>query len=186
MKSTLFLGLLFATKLAGQAPSVRIPRIEAEITVDGLLDEPVWRQAARLDGFKQYRPVDSRPAEDSTVVLVWYSPTAIYFGILAYDREPGQVHATVSGRDNIASDDEVTIYLDTFNDRRRAYFFGSNPLGVQDDGVRSEGGFSASSFSSGTVDRNPDFQYQTRGRRTAIRVRDRNADSVQVAPLRRR
>ena len=62
----------------------------------------------------------------------------------------------------------MTIYLDTFNDRRRAYFFGSNPLGVQDDGVRSEGGFSASSFSSGTVDRNPDFQYQTKGQRTAF------------------
>lgn len=168
MKSTLFLGLLFATKLAGQAPSVRIPRIEADIAVDGLLDEPVWRQAARLDGFKQYRPVDSRPAEDSTVVLVWYSPTAIYFGILAYDREPDLVHATVASRDNIASDDEVMIYLDTFNDRRRAYFFGSNPLGVQDDGVRSEGGFSASGFTSGTIDRNPDFQYQSSGQRTAF------------------
>lgn len=168
MKPALLLVLLVAAELGAQAPSVRIPRFETEITIDGVLDEPVWRQAARLDGFKQYRPVDSRPAEDSTVVLVWYSPTAIYFGILAYDREPGLVHATMSSRDNIASDDEVTIYLDTFNDRRRAYFFGSNPLGVQDDGVRSEGGFSASSFSSGTVDRNPDFQYQTKGRRTAF------------------
>ena len=168
MRPAALLGLLFAARLGGQAPSVRIPRIEADAVIDGVLDEPAWKQAARLDGFKQYRPVDSRPAEDSTVVLVWYSPTAIYFGILAYDREPGLVHATVSGRDNIASDDEVTIYLDTFNDRRRAYFFGSNPLGVQDDGVRSEGGFSASSFTSGTVDRNPDFQYQTRGQRTAF------------------
>ena len=164
----MLLALLQVAGLHAQAPTVRIPRLEAEIAVDGVLDEPAWRQAARLDGFKQYRPVDSRPAEDSTVVLVWYSPTAIYFGILAYDREPGLVHATVSGRDNIASDDEVTIYLDTFNDRRRAYFFGSNPLGVQDDGVRSEGGFSASSFTSGTVDRNPDFQYQTKGQRTAF------------------
>ena len=164
----MLLALLQVAGLHAQAPTVRIPRLEADIAVDGVLDEPAWRQAARLDGFKQYRPVDSRPAEDSTVVLVWYSPTAIYFGILAYDREPGLVHATVSGRDNIASDDEVTIYLDTFNDRRRAYFFGSNPLGVQDDGVRSEGGFSASSFTSGTVDRNPDFQYQTKGQRTAF------------------
>ncbi|MGH7594522.1 MAG: DUF5916 domain-containing protein [Gemmatimonadales bacterium] len=168
MKLPILLPFLFANGLLGQAPAVRIPRVESEIVIDGVLDEPVWRQAARLDGFHQYRPVDSRPAEDSTVVLVWYSPTAIYFGILAYDRDPGLVHATVSSRDNIASDDEVTIYLDTFNDRRRAYFFGSNPLGVQDDGVRSEGGFSASSFSSGTVDRNPDFQYQTKGQRTAF------------------
>lgn len=167
MKTTIPLLCLLVAGLQAQAPSVRIPRIEADVRVDGVLDEPAWRQAARLDGFHQYRPVDARPAEDSTVVLVWYSPTAIYFGILAYDREPALVHATSAARDNIASEDEVIVYLDTFNDRRRAYFFGSNPLGVQDDGVRSEGGFSASSFSSGTTDRNPDFQYETKGHRTA-------------------
>ena len=166
MKFALLPALLLVAGLHAQAPSVRIPRIDTEITIDGVLDEAVWRQAARLDGFKQYRPVDGRPAEDSTVVLIWYSPTAIYFGVLAYDREPGQVHATSADRDNLGSEDEVLIYLDTFNDRRRAYFFGSNPLGVQDDGVRTEGGFSASNFTSGTIDRNPDFQYQSQGRRT--------------------
>jgi hypothetical protein len=161
-----------APALAAQAvptpPSVRIPRIEAEVTIDGQLDEAPWQQAARLEGFKQYRPVDARAAEDSTVVLVWYSPTAIHFGILAYDREPGSVRATMANRDNIGNDDAVTVYLDTFNDRRRAYFFGSNALGVQDDGVRSEGGFTASSMIGGTLDRSPDFTYQTKGQRTAF------------------
>jgi hypothetical protein len=166
MRYCLCFGLLFTAGLHAQSPAVRIPRLETDIELTGSLDAPAWGHAARLDGFKQYRPVDSRPAEDSTVVLVWYSPTAIYFGILAYDRDPGSVHATSADRDNLASEDEVMVYLDTFNDRRRAYFFGSNPLGVQDDGVRSEGGFSASSFTSGTIDRNPDFQYQTKGHRT--------------------
>src|SRR5690606_34965435 len=124
-----------------------------------------WQQAARLDGFYQYRPVDNRPAEDSTVVLIWYAPDAIHVGILAYDREPGSVRATLSDRDNIGSDDQVTLFLDTFNDQRRAYFFGVNPLGVQDDGVRSEGGFSAG-FGSGSTDRNPDFIWQSNGQLT--------------------
>src|SRR5690606_10809004 len=137
---------------------------ETTINVDGSLDEPVWSQAARLDGFFQYRPVDSRPAEDSTVVLLWYSPDAIHVGILAYDREPQSVRATLSDRDNIGSDAQVTIFLDTFNDRRRAYFFGVNPLGVQDDGMRAEGGFSTSGFGSGTQDRNPDFIWQSKVR----------------------
>lgn len=166
----LFLLAGLAPALAAQSaptpPSVAIPRIETEITVDGRLDEAVWRQAARLDGFRQYQPVDSRAAEDSTVVLVWYSPTAIYFGIRAYDREAGSVRATMADRDNIGNDDAVTVYLDTFNDRRRAYFFGSNALGVQDDGVRSEGGYSASSMMAGSLDRNPDFIYQTKAERT--------------------
>jgi hypothetical protein len=41
-------------------PTVTIPRIEAEVTVDGRLDEPVWSQAARLTGFSQYEPVEGR------------------------------------------------------------------------------------------------------------------------------
>src|SRR2546422_3424087 len=64
---------------------VHIPRIEAQVTVDGVLDERVWRQAATLTGFSQYRPVDGRPAEDSTEVLVWYAPEAAYFGIRAFE-----------------------------------------------------------------------------------------------------
>ena len=62
------------------------PRVElpaAAVTIDGVLDEAVWQQAARLTGFSQYAPVDGRPAEDDTEVLVFYSPTAIYFGVKA-------------------------------------------------------------------------------------------------------
>src|SRR2546422_1809669 len=47
----------------------RVPRIETTVHIDGVLDEDVWKQAALLTGFSQYRPVDSRPAEDSTQVL---------------------------------------------------------------------------------------------------------------------
>lgn len=168
MKFLLPAALLLPALLPAQAPThaVTPPRVEAEVVIDGRLDEAVWRQATRLDGFHQFQPVDSRPAEDSTVVLVWYSPTAIHFGILAYDRVPEGVRATVSDRDNISSDDQVTIFLDTFNDRRRAYFFGVNPYGIQDDGVRSEGGFSTSSGMSGSTDRNPDFLWQSKGMKT--------------------
>ncbi len=149
------------------APEVSIPRIEAEIAVDGRLSEPVWTAATRLGGFSQYQPVDGRPAEERTDVLVWYSPTAIFFGIVAHDRNPGSIRATVADRDHIGNDDNVTIYLDTFNDRRRAFFFGVNPLGVQDDGVRSEGaGTAAGNLGGGNVDRNPDFIYQSRGQLT--------------------
>lgn len=169
MKSCRLLAVLVLPSLLpaqSPPPMLQPPRLEAEVTIDGVLDEPVWRQAARAEGFFQFRPVDSRPAEDSTVVLVWYSPTAIHFGILAYDQQPSSVRATLSDRDNIGSDDQVTIFLDTFNDRRRAYFFGVNPYGVQDDGVRSEGGFSASSGGSGSTDRNPDFVWQSKGMKT--------------------
>ncbi|MEO8201097.1 MAG: DUF5916 domain-containing protein [Gemmatimonadota bacterium] len=153
--------------IAGKGqPTVTIPRVETEIAVDGVLDEPVWKQAARLTGFSQYEPVDGRPAEEQTEILVWYSPSAIHFGILAYDAQPGAIRATRADRDNIDSEDQVTIYLDTFNDRRRAFFFSVNPLGIQQDGVRTEGAASAGNIFGGSTDKNPDYLYDSRGRVT--------------------
>ena len=147
-------------------PTVPIPRIDTSIVVDGSLDESVWDRAAVLTGFSQYEPVDGRPAEERTEVRVWYSPTAIHFGVLAWDRQPGAIRATRADRDNIDNDDQVTIYLDTFHDRRRAFFFAVNPLGIQQDGVRSEGAVSAGNLFGGTIDRNPDYAWNSRGQVT--------------------
>ena len=69
----------------GSTPIQEIPRIEGvEIELDGVLDESVWDQATVFSGFSDYLPIDGRPAQDSTVVLAWYSPTAIHFWIRAY------------------------------------------------------------------------------------------------------
>ena len=140
-----------------------IPRIDAEAQVDGRLDEEVWSRAARLDGFSQYFPVDGRPAEQRTTVLAWYSPRALHFGIVAHATNPGAVRATLAERDNIGSDDRVVIYLDTFDDRRRAYLFGVNPLGVQLDGVLTEGSGNAGGGFGGSTDYSPDFVFASRG-----------------------
>jgi len=152
---------------------VRIPRFEAQVRIDGVLDEPVWNRAAMLTGFSQYRPVDGRPAEDSTAVLVWYAPDAIYFGIRAFERHGAVVRATLADRDNIDSDDNVAILLDTYLDHRRATMFAVNPLGVQQDGVWSDGvaagaagGPSAGGRFDATIDLNPDYVYESRGRVT--------------------
>src|SRR5213594_536771 len=151
---------------------VHVPRIDAGVTVDGVLDEEVWHQAALLKGFTQYRPVDSRPVADSTEVLAFYAPDAIYFGIRAYEGHGAVVRATLADRDNIGTDDNIQILLDTFNDRRRALLFAVNPLGAQQDGVRSEGiagaagGGNAGGRFDGVVDLNPDYVYESKGRVT--------------------
>jgi hypothetical protein len=148
------------------SPTADIPRLEATVRIDGRLDEPAWSEATRLGAFWQYQPVDGRPAEEETEVLVWYAPDAIYFGVIAHDRNPGAIRATVADRDNIDNDDHIIIDLDTFHDRRRAFFFGVNPLGIQSDGVRSEGAGQVSSLMPGSTDLNPDFTWQSKGRIT--------------------
>lgn len=166
--------LVLATDATGQAPipqgaanlylgrsgqtRVRPPRVQEEPAIDGRLTESDWNTAALLTGFSQYAPVDRLPADDSTEVRVMYSETAIYFGIRAFEAH-GPVIATLADRDRIESNDYVRLFLDTFNDRRRAFLFAVNPLGVQSDGTWAESGTGA-----GVADLNPDFVFESRGR----------------------
>src|SRR6267378_273497 len=156
---------------------VDVPRIDTVITVDGNLDEPVWGRAARLTGFSQYQPVDGRPADEPTEVLVWYAADAIYFGIKAREIHGNVVRATHANRDNIDSEDQVQILLDTDNSRQIAFLFGVNPYGVQQDGTRSAqfaggaggpqatgGGFRNVNPLEGSVDLNPDYFFESKGR----------------------
>ena len=160
----------------GRAHALRVqpPRIEARIQVDGVLDEPVWAQAARMTGFSSYFPTDDRPAQDSTEVLVWYSSTAIHFGVRAY-AAAADVRSTLATRDNLTLDDFVAIFLSTFNDQRQAFLFGANPLGVQADGTLTD--VRAASTGHGDfrggieggrplADLSPDFLYRSKGRIT--------------------
>ena len=150
--------------------AARVPVADAAaavITVDGRLDEPVWRSAAVLTGFSLYQPVDQRPAPDSTEVLVWYSATAIHFGIRAFEPH-GTVRATLADRDRIGADDYVELHLDTFRERRRAFVFMVNPLGVQADGTKSEGGgfIPGANVAPGQNDLSADFIWESKGRLT--------------------
>jgi len=143
---------------------VAAPRLAAQVKIDGNLDEPVWQQAALLNGFSLYNPADQRPAPDSTQVLVWYASDAIYFGIRAFE-PPGTVTATLADRDHVSGDDNVELQLDTFNERDRALVFIVNPLGVQADGTKSEtGGFiPGSNVAPGQDDLSADFQWESKG-----------------------
>lgn len=171
----MLLALLGAFQLAAAQPgpvfdgradhiSAQAPRVDTSINIDGNLDEPVWSQAAVLTGFSEYSPADNRPSPDSTEVLVWYSGSAIYFGIRAYEPH-GPVRATLADRDNISSDDNTEIHLDTYDERNRTLVFAVNPLGVQADGTRNEtGGFiPGSNVGPGQTDLSADFLWSSKG-----------------------
>jgi hypothetical protein len=132
------------------------PRVEApDISVDGRLDEPEWAQAARLTDFTQYEPVEGRPAQERTEVLVFYSSDAIYFGVRAFDSDPDKIQVHLGQRDrSVFNDDWIRIMLDTFNDQRQAYVFYVNPLGIQTDGLWIEGFRGRGPV---PIDFNPDF-----------------------------
>src|SRR6185436_6037485 len=106
--------------------------------IDGKLDDEVWKTAIVLKDFYQIQPGDNLIPENRTEVMLGYDSRFLYLGFHCYD-DPTKVRANIPKRDQIWDDDYVGILFDTFNDQRRAYEFDFNPLGVQADGIWTEG-----------------------------------------------
>jgi Domain of unknown function (DUF5916)/Carbohydrate family 9 binding domain-like len=122
---------------ADKTAPVRIPFFSVAPTVDGKLDDAAWQTAVILKNFYQIQPGDNIAPSKPAMVLLGYNTKHLYIAFRAFD-EPGKVRATVAKRDQIWDDDYVGMFLDTFNDRRRAYALFFNPLGVQADGIITE------------------------------------------------
>jgi hypothetical protein len=118
--------------------AVSIPRIEEKIVIDGRLDEEVWRSAAVFKDFYQVAPGYNTAPSRPTEVYLMYDEYNLYIGFKCWD-EPDKIRATVARRDSVFGEDNVRVWLDTFNDQRRAYILGFNPLGIQQDGIYTEG-----------------------------------------------
>ncbi len=119
---------------------VRVPRVNSEVKIDGYLDEEVWNQAVKIDANIEVEPGENIPAPVKTEVYIAYDNSNIYVAFKAFDPKPKEIKANLCGRDNIWDDDWVLILFDTFNDERRCYDFGCNPLGIQADIIESVSG----------------------------------------------
>ncbi len=93
---------------------------------------------ARVSGFVQREPRDGEPASRETTAFVGYDDTSLYVVFLCKE-DRGVVRARMAKRESIMGDDNVAVYLDTFNDHRHAYGFSVNPLGIQMDNLVTDG-----------------------------------------------
>jgi len=121
-----------------KAQPVRMPRFDKAPVIDGKLDDEIWKQAALLKDFYQVQPGDNIAPSKPTEVMLGYDAKFLYVAFHCYD-EPDKVRATIPKRDNIWNDDYVGILFDTFNDGRKAYEFDFSPLGIQADGIWTDG-----------------------------------------------
>lgn len=116
----------------------RIPKVETPPTIDGVLNDPVWQTAALFGEFVQTQPGDNIAPKHETEFLMAYDSKNLYMAFKV-KQDRNTIRATVARRDNIWNDDYIILYMDTFNDKRQAYAFGWNPLGIQADGTMTEG-----------------------------------------------
>jgi hypothetical protein len=122
---------------AAKAQPVILPRFDKPPLIDGKLDDDVWKNAAVLGDFYQTQPGDNIAPSYQTHVLLGFDSKTLYIAFRVND-DPAKVRATVAKRDGIWDDDTVHVLLDTYNDQRKAYILGFNPLGIQSDGIVTE------------------------------------------------
>src|SRR5436190_6376138 len=121
-----------------KARPMTIPMAASAPVIDGKINEEVWRSAAVFRDFYQtgpgYNTAPSRPTE----VYMMYDEKNLYVAFKCWD-ERDKIRATVAKRDNVTGEDNVRMWLDTYDDQRRAYVLAFNPLGIQQDGIYTEG-----------------------------------------------
>ncbi len=115
-----------------------IPKFSASPVIDGKLDDEMWKNSAKMVDFIQFQPGDGAEASKQSIAYLGYDEKFLYIGFHAFD-EPDKVQATVAQRDQIFGEDHVRFIFDTFDDQRRGYLIGFNALGIQADGIYSEG-----------------------------------------------
>ncbi len=136
-----------------------IPRMSGSPKIDGILDNPFWEnEALRIDGFLQFSPVEKGAPSQKTEAYIGFDHKNLYIAFRCFDTDPQKIRASVTKRDNIMEDDWILVFLDTFNEKRRAFTFMINPLGIPLDGMRIEEG------GNDDIDDSWDAVFQSEGR----------------------
>ncbi len=138
--------LLLATPVVAQQRAVRATSGGAPATVaqavralpgapdlDGRLDDAAWQSAPVIDDFLQLNPDEGEQPTERTEVRVLYTDAAMYIGVRAWDSDADKVAAKLTRRDEESPSDWVGVMIDSYRDRRTAFGFMVNPVGVKRD-----------------------------------------------------
>ncbi len=123
---------------AAKIPMSKIPRVHRAPKLEDFLENRPREAELSVSDFRQNSPGDGTPASESTTAYLSYDDKNLY-AVFVCQEEAGVVRAHLSKREATDQDDGVGLLLDTFRDFHRAYFFYSNPLGVQTDAIYTEG-----------------------------------------------
>jgi len=133
-------GVKPSTSAASKEP-LEIPRLSRAPKVDGVLDNPIWEtEALRIDDFIQLAPKENGAPTERTVAYIGHDDKNLYVAFRCYDSQASRIRCSITKRDGCLEDDWVMLFIDTFNEKRRAFTFAINPAGVQMDFIRVEEG----------------------------------------------
>jgi hypothetical protein len=127
--------------------TVRAVRLDAPLRLDGALDEALYRTVPSISDFIQVEPNDGEPATEKTEAWLAFDRDHVYVAFRCWESDPARRVATEMRRDNGATwqgNDVVSVFFDTFYDRRNGIGFTINSIGGRNDGqITNERQYSA-------------------------------------------
>ena len=150
IRNTLIFILLLSTRsaMAQIVEQVHIKKTEADIQLDGIIDEDFWFQSAASKDFFQYFPANGNAPTYPTELYFSFTEENLYVGIKCHSRDDQYIVPSLRRDYQAGGSDNITIMFDTFNDGANCIFFGTNPEGVVREGTISNGGIEFSDFSA--------------------------------------
>ncbi len=123
------------SRVAPDNVTVRAIRLDAPLTLDGRLDEPVYTTVPAITDFIQQEPREGQPATEKTEAWILFDRDTLYIAARNWDSHPEREIANELRRDNgnILGNENLTFVIDTFHDKRNGYLFQTNPLGALRD-----------------------------------------------------
>jgi len=120
---------------AEQPRRIRAVKTDTPPIIDGKIDDACWALADIATGFTDR--LNDKLALEQTLVRLLYDDENIYAAFECLEPEPDKILASERKYDyHMYSDDRISLYFDTFLDRRSNYFFCVNTLGNRYDARR--------------------------------------------------
>ena len=129
------------------AQAVAVPS-HGPIVLDGRFNEEVWQQAPVISEFQQREPAEGQAPSQRTEARMAYDGAALYVAVRAFDSEPDRIVGILTRRDQRSPSDWIKIVVDSYFDKRSAYEFAVNPVGVKTDRYYFNDGQSDDSWDS--------------------------------------
>ncbi len=99
-----------------------LPENEAQIVIDGRVDEPLWQQLPHYDNMLVYVPGTSAPAQYPTELRLFATDQGLFVSAVLY-QPPDTLVARMTNRDDFIDRDSFGFTLDTTGQGLFAYWF---------------------------------------------------------------
>ncbi|MDZ7779115.1 MAG: DUF5916 domain-containing protein [Gemmatimonadota bacterium] len=109
------------------------PVTDQTIEIDGRADEAAWQSAEVATEFVQLAPREGAPASQRTEARVLYGDRSLYVHMKAFEPRPEEIVGQLTRRDQRSHSDLLGVAIDSYHDRRTAFQFSVNPVGVKHD-----------------------------------------------------